>query len=464
MKIVVSRYNENVEWTKQFQNVVIYNKGNTLGNDYTNEILLNNVGREGHTYYKHIYDNYDTLDEYTIFLQANPYNHSPDVINQINNYKNNELTLDFEYLSTWIIKCNLDKCIWHKTDLPLLDVYNHLFDEPQDSNFEYEFGAGAQFIVSKKQILKRSRNFYLKIVHLLQYDIHPIEGYVIERFHKLIFTTPYSTIITNIFNEEYLLPFWLDYHKRIFDHGIIIDYDSTDKSIEIIKTICPTWEIRRTKNLVDGRVLFETYRIEEECKEIEISVKYGYKIYLNTTEWLILNKPLHEILNFNITNKCYLLNVYLPLYENDDNFYPTNTQDFISNFNHKIVSAKEIRGYRFIFNRDYGNYAVGRHFTNISSDYPTDLSSYKSLSDIGMCVFWCGYYPINELLWTRKLNVKTNMNINIEIMPELGRNTARQHFYSIEDMKTEYNEYLNKDNRVDEFYDVIDYCKTLVMK
>ena len=25
------------------------------------KILLNNVGREGHTYYKHIYDNYDNL-------------------------------------------------------------------------------------------------------------------------------------------------------------------------------------------------------------------------------------------------------------------------------------------------------------------------------------------------------------------------------------------------------------------
>ena len=43
-----------------------------------------------------------------------------------------------------------------------------------------------------------------------------------------------ATIITNIFNEEYLLPFWLDYHRRIFDHGIVIDYDSTDRSIEIV--------------------------------------------------------------------------------------------------------------------------------------------------------------------------------------------------------------------------------------
>ena len=58
--IVVARYNENIEWTKQFSNVIIYNKGTPLKGKY-NEIYLNNVGREGHTYYKHIYDNYENL-------------------------------------------------------------------------------------------------------------------------------------------------------------------------------------------------------------------------------------------------------------------------------------------------------------------------------------------------------------------------------------------------------------------
>lgn len=37
------------------------------------EIFLKNVGREGHAYYKHIYDNYENLSYYTIFLQGNPF-------------------------------------------------------------------------------------------------------------------------------------------------------------------------------------------------------------------------------------------------------------------------------------------------------------------------------------------------------------------------------------------------------
>jgi hypothetical protein len=55
----------------------------------------------------------------------------------------------------------------------------------------FKFGAGAQFIVSKQNILKRDKNFYSKIVELLEYSVNPIEGFVIERFHEIIFKTLY---------------------------------------------------------------------------------------------------------------------------------------------------------------------------------------------------------------------------------------------------------------------------------
>lgn len=185
MIIVVSRYNENINWTKNFSNVVIYNKGDCLDEDY-NEILLDNVGREGHTYYKYIYDNYDNLEDYTFFLQGNPFDHSPDIINNLNKYiSNKKLNIDFEFLSERILNCNLSGCQYH-SNIPLIEVYHKLFDE-KVKNKDFIFGAGAQFIVSKTQILKRPRDFYLKIIKMLEYNINPIEGFVIERFHKLIF-------------------------------------------------------------------------------------------------------------------------------------------------------------------------------------------------------------------------------------------------------------------------------------
>jgi hypothetical protein len=182
--IVVARYNEDLTWTKQFSNVIIYNKGDPLTDDF-NEISLNNVGREGHTYYKHIYDNYDALADYTIFLQANPFDHSPNIISNLKKYVNNtELNIDFEFLSEWIIKCNLTGCI-HHDGLPLITTYEKLFNEKKE-NMEFIFGAGAQFIVSKKKILQRPKDFYLKIIKMLENSKNPIEGFVIERFHKLI--------------------------------------------------------------------------------------------------------------------------------------------------------------------------------------------------------------------------------------------------------------------------------------
>ena len=67
-----------------------------------------------------------------------------------------------------------------------MKTYEKLFGERKE-NMEFIFGAGAQFIVSKKKILQRPKEFYLKIVEMLDKNINPIEGFVIERFHKLIF-------------------------------------------------------------------------------------------------------------------------------------------------------------------------------------------------------------------------------------------------------------------------------------
>ncbi len=183
--IVVARYNENIEWTKQFPNVIVYNKGDKMYDGY-NEILLPNVGREGHTYYKHICDNYDNLPDYTIFLQGNPFDHSPNIINNLYKYINNtDLSIDFEFLSEYIFECNLSGCS-HHPGLQLIDTYEKIFGERKEY-MEFEVGSGAQFIVSKKCILNRPKSFYSKIVEILQNDISPIEGFIIERFHKIIF-------------------------------------------------------------------------------------------------------------------------------------------------------------------------------------------------------------------------------------------------------------------------------------
>jgi len=187
MKIIVARYNENIDWTQQLPNVIIYNKGVRLTRKNINEIMMKNVGREGHTYHKYIYDNYDKLDDYTIFLQGNPFDHSPNLITNLVKYLNNKsLDINFEYISERIITCNLTGDELHQ-EIPLIAVYEKVFGEKK-TELPIVFGGGAQFIVSRKQILKRPKEFYLRIVKLLENDVCPIEGFCIERFQKLIFS------------------------------------------------------------------------------------------------------------------------------------------------------------------------------------------------------------------------------------------------------------------------------------
>lgn len=185
--IVVSRYNEDVSWTKQFNNVIIYNKGEKLNDDTYNEILLHNVGREGHTYYTHIYENYYNLSDYTIFLQANTTDHADNIPEKINAYLNDKyLDIDIEFLGrdNYNYKLSGDPMY---ISIPLMEVYEKLFGE-KHADMDLSYNAGALFIVSKNRILKRPREFYLKIVNMLNKELVPIEGHAIERFHKLIFS------------------------------------------------------------------------------------------------------------------------------------------------------------------------------------------------------------------------------------------------------------------------------------
>lgn len=178
MQYIIARYNENVSWADNLSNKIIYNKGNPLSSNLS-IIPLKNVGREGHTFAEHIVRNYESLAEYTCFLQGNPFDHYPHLLTDMHNP-----TTPFRFLSTNIITCNLAGCK-HHNGLPLRSCYNKMFGHDMSCNFI--FGAGAQMIVSRYSILQHPKEFYQNIVDMLSHSINPIEGFVIERFWGLIF-------------------------------------------------------------------------------------------------------------------------------------------------------------------------------------------------------------------------------------------------------------------------------------
>jgi hypothetical protein len=90
-----------------------------------------------------------------------------------------------------------------------------------------------------------------------------------------------KTLLCHFYNEEYMLPWFLNHHKEIFDHGVMIDYHSTDRSRDIIQEICPNWDIVTSRN-----PNFQADLIDVEVNDIEASIE-GWKICLNVTEQLI---------------------------------------------------------------------------------------------------------------------------------------------------------------------------------
>ena len=244
------------------------------------------------------------------------------------------------------------------------------------------------------------------------------------------------TIISHIFNEEYLLPFWLEHHSKIFDHGIIIDYCSTDKSIEIIKEMCPSWKIITTKNKnSDGTPNFEAKLVDNEVNEIEKMVE-GYKITLNTSEFLMINSSKEEFINSLSQNRYYNIKSHSIMTSKNIN-NPKNLKEFFSDID--LISSVPERGHRTLHSDPFLLYDLGRHMhfsgNNKTNIYSTDIF-----------ILWAGYYPNNNKMTKRKLQIQQNI-------PEKDKTleNVRYHIIDFNQLVEKYISEFEKKLNIDEY-------------
>jgi len=215
----------------------------------------------------------------------------------------------------------------------------------------------------------------------------------------------------NIYNEEYLLPFWLEHHKNMFDHGVIIDYHSTDNSVNIIKQICPTWEVFTTKTI------FEHTLIDKEHQEYEQKYQ-GIKIVLNVTEFLVYNNndintelsfkdyvintinkikndfhsQINETIHINTTFPIYLeINSYVAL-SFKKKYFPFTLKECMDEIKYLLPN---IRSSRYMHDDLFGAYSPGRHKVNSTLIFTLPKCE----------IYWFGFYPWNSELIKRKLQI-----------------------------------------------------------
>jgi hypothetical protein len=212
-EIVIAAYDKSLEWVEQINSdvkVTIYRKGDILPLN-ENEIKVEpNKGRCVHTFFNHIYLNYDNLSDYTFFVQDFPFDHWGNVLEILNSdtssiEKNASLVIGGYYGyhnnyfgSAWsmypslqfgggnIISCQSNG---HPQDTnPNINVnkyWNILFSDSHTPPPYYDFIPGGHFAITKEQIRIRDKQFYEKIVNILLEDEH--SPWMIERLECYIF-------------------------------------------------------------------------------------------------------------------------------------------------------------------------------------------------------------------------------------------------------------------------------------
>jgi len=223
-EIVIAAYDKPTDWLSDLNKDIkktIYRKGNILplGDD---EILIEpNFGRCVHTFFNHIYKNYNNLSDFTFFVQDYPFDHWEDLIYVVNSdvevFKNrsalniggyygyhfNTITIPSEkggmmhtmYPSQHhgngkIIACYSNGMPHdHNPNINVDAYWDILFDDPRPNI--YEFMPGGHFGASKEHIHLRSVDFYREIVNLLEEN--EIAPWLIERLECYIFNPNYKT-------------------------------------------------------------------------------------------------------------------------------------------------------------------------------------------------------------------------------------------------------------------------------
>lgn len=196
--LVVARYREGVEWTRNVPpslRVFIYDKGGDL--DPATVVRakvasLDNVGFEAHTYLHHIITHYDGLPALTVFCQGHPFDHVHDMHPFLRGIVAGTQRVDaFRWLG-FIIDSDDPYgrrlfVPWRKNEdsreLALHDFCQQLFGEPAKA--WSHFYVGAQFAITREQIRVRSRAFYQQALDLAVN--YPDGGTCFERVWDRVF-------------------------------------------------------------------------------------------------------------------------------------------------------------------------------------------------------------------------------------------------------------------------------------
>jgi Protein of unknown function (DUF3431) len=215
-ELVIALYDKPLSWIENIQSdtkVTVYRKGEI--SSHPSEIIIpKNVGRDVHTFFYHIYNNYENIADVTFFCQDSPFDHFGNLIEVVNTatnslnswadmkfygyygFHNNTLGTEWalqgsdHFLNSKCLKCESNGHP-HDSGLNCNEVWNELFTDAPPAY--YEFIPGGHFCVTREAIHTRSKEFYNKILNML--ETRPRNPWEIERLEPYIFCKTYTAKI-----------------------------------------------------------------------------------------------------------------------------------------------------------------------------------------------------------------------------------------------------------------------------
>lgn len=189
MKYILSRYNHDISWLKNYtDDYILYDRSEK---PIEGSIIVPNIGSDIYDKFSFIIDNYDNLPDVAIYAKANLFKYITK--EEFNLVKDNKTftPLLTQHHETYLPVCYYENGIYYeRNDMWYLGSHpceNRMIPhELQEilglSQMEYlPFAPGSNYIIPKENILRHSKEFYIKLRSYLDWDIYPGEAQIMER-------------------------------------------------------------------------------------------------------------------------------------------------------------------------------------------------------------------------------------------------------------------------------------------
>lgn len=187
MRWIISRYNQDIEWVKEYtDDVVIYDRSEL---PLPNTIAVPNIGSDIYDKFTYIIDNYDNLPDVAVYTKANLFKFVTK--EEFDKVKDNQtftplLTKNHEEkLGVSFYKDDIyweTNNYWYLYAHPVKHDISKLCELLGTWNMKYvPFAPGSNYILPQENILQHPKALYEELRSYLAWDRYPGEAQVIER-------------------------------------------------------------------------------------------------------------------------------------------------------------------------------------------------------------------------------------------------------------------------------------------